>query len=131
MKSQKIVDYYNFLEEEDDNYKGNSEIIDDGSEALYCILFNLLGDKRSLDELINIFDFPTPTELHYSAEGGDYSSIFPMAEEHGCELIENGASQNITTDIIQKLEEYLPALTDRIKSQELAKNSEFLLTLIK
>ena len=29
MKSQKIVDYYNFLEEEDDNYKGNAEIIDD------------------------------------------------------------------------------------------------------
>ena len=131
MKSQKIVDYYNFLEEEDDNYKGNAEIIDDGSEALYCILFNLLGDKRSIDELINIFDFPTPTELHYSAEGGNYSSIFPMAEEHGCKLIENGASQNITPDIIQKIEEYLPALTDRIKSQELAKDTAFLLNLIK
>jgi hypothetical protein len=54
-----------------------------------------------------------------------------MAEEHGCKLIENGASQNITPDIIKKLEEYLPALTNRIKSQELAKNSAFLLTLIK
>ena len=131
MKSQKIVDYYNFLEEEDVIYKGNSEIFDDGSEALYCILFNLLGDKRTVNELINIFDFPTASELKFSAEGGDYSSIFPMAEEHGCELIENGVLQNVTPDIIQKLEEFLPALTDRIKSKEWAKNSEFLVTLIK
>jgi len=131
MKSQKIVDYYNFLEEEDVNYKGNSEIFDDGSEALYCILFNLLGDKRTVNELINIFDFPTASELKFSAEGGDYSSIFPMAEEHGCELIGNGVLQNVTPDIIQKLEECLPALTNRIKSKEWAKNSEFLVTLIK
>ena len=127
MKSQKIVDYYNFLESEDE---GNSRVFDDGSEALYCLLFKLLGDKRSMYDITGISDFPTATELKVGAEEGDYNYILNQAEEHCCELEENGVTQGITAEIIQKLEKFLPALTDRIQSQELARNSDFLNSLL-
>ena len=127
MKSQKIVDYYNFLESKDE---GNSKVFDDGSEALFCLLFKLLGDERSMYDITCIFDFPTATELKGGAEEGDYSYILNQAEEHGCELEENGVTQGITAEIIQKLENFLPALTDRIQSQELARNSDFLNSIL-
>ena len=66
MISNEIFNYYEFLEKEDDNYQGNSEIIDDGSEALYCILFKLMGDARTFESLCSDFlDWPTATELKY------------------------------------------------------------------
>jgi hypothetical protein len=40
MISNDIFNYYEFLEKEDDNYQGNSDNINVGSEALYCIEFN-------------------------------------------------------------------------------------------
>lgn len=130
MKSQKIIEYFDFLEAEDDNYQGNSQIFDDGSEALYCLLFKVLGDNRTIEELTKIFDFPTATEFKYSAARGDYRSIFLMAEEHGCELTQNGATLNVTPAAIQKIEEFLPALTERVGSHRLAKDPGFLNALV-
>jgi hypothetical protein len=130
MKSKIIEDYYKFLREEDENHKGNAEIIDDGSEALYCLLFKLMGDQRSMSDLIDIFDMPTASEFQYSAESGKYESIITMARDHGCAIEENGATLIISEEIIQKLEGFVPTLIERIKSQEWAKDESFLNSLL-
>jgi|AACY02.5.fsa_nt_gi hypothetical protein len=130
MKSKIIEDYYKFLREEDENHKGNAEIIDDGSEALYCLLFKLMGDQRSMSDLIDIFDMPTASEFQYSAESGKYESIITMARDHGCAIEENGATLIISEEIIQKLEGFVPPLIERIKAQEWAKEESFLNSLL-
>lgn len=130
MKSIIIDEYYKFLREEDENHKGNAEIIDDGSEALYCLLFKLMGDQRSMSDLIDIFDMPTASEFQYSVESGKYESIITMARDHGCNIEENGATPIISEEIIQKLEGFVPPLIERIKSQEWAKDESFLNSLL-
>jgi len=122
-----IFDYYEFLERADENYKGNSEIIDDGSEALYCILFKLMGDTRTFETLCSEFlDWPTATEFKYSAQKGDYDSVLEMMRDHDCGMLENGAIMEISSKIIKDLEGYIPKLKDCIISGESAKDPEFL-----
>ena len=127
MISNTIVEYYEFLEKKDENYKGNYEILDDGSEALYCILFKLMGDERSFETLCKGFlDWPNATELQGTAQDGNYSSLISMMSEHDCGMLENGAVMEITSKIIQNLELCIPSLRDRIAGNDSAKNVEFL-----
>ena len=130
MISKIIEDYYKFLREEDENHKGNAEVIDDGSEALYCLLFKLMGDQRSMSDLVDIFDMPTSSEFQISAKNGKYESIITMARDHGCAIEENGATPIISEEIIQRLEGFVPTLIERIKSQEWAKDESFLNSLL-
>ena len=130
MKSKIIEDYYKFLREEDENHKGNAEIIDDGSEALYCLLFKLMGDQRSMSDLVDIFDMPPAGELKLCSQAGEYDSIITAARDHGCAIEENGATLIISEEIIQKLEGFVPTLIERIKSQEWAKDESFLNSLL-
>lgn len=127
MISNKIFDYYEFLEREDESYKGSCEIIDDGSEALYCILFKLMGDARTFESLCNGFvDWPTATELHYSAQEGDYTSVVDMMRDHDCGMLENGATMEISTKTIEDLEKCIPDFIDRVASGQSVKDVEFL-----
>jgi hypothetical protein len=127
MISNTIVEYYEFLERKDENYKGNYEIIDDGSEALYCILFKLMGDERSFDTLCEDFlDWPTATELQCTAQDGNYTSLVSMMRDHDCGMLKNGAVMEITPKIIQDLELCIPSLRDRIAGNDSAKDVEFL-----
>jgi len=130
MKSKIIEDYYKFLREEDENHKGNAEIIDDGSEALYCLLFKLMGDQRSMSDLVDIFDMPPAGELKLCSQAGEYDSIITAARDHGCAIEENGATLIISEEIIQKLEGFVPPLIERIKAQEWAKDESFLNSLL-
>jgi len=130
MKSKIIEDYYKFLREEDENHKGNAEIIDDGSEALYCLLFKLMGDQRSMSDLVDIFDMPPAGELKLCSQAGEYDSIITAARDHGCAIEENGATLIISEEIIQKLEGFVPPLIERIKAQEWAKEESFLNSLL-
>ena len=130
MKSDIIYNYYEFLETEDGNHKGDWAIVDDGSGALYCLLFKLMGDSRTISELLEIFDMPTATEFKLSAEEGDYASIIDMSIDHGCGLDKNGANLEITPEIIKKIETFIPALTQRIQSREWAKDQSFLQSLL-
>ena len=89
MISNDIFNYYEFLENEDENYKGNYEIVDDGSEALYSILFKLMGDTRTFDSLCSdVLDWPAASELKYSAQDGEYSSVVDMMREKDCGMPE-------------------------------------------
>jgi hypothetical protein len=127
MISNEIFNYYEFLEKEDDNYQGNSEIIDDGSEALYCILFKLMGDARTFESLCSDFlDWPTATELKYSAQDGEYSSVVDMMRENDCGMLENGALMEISQKIISDLEKCIPDFVARVGSGESVKDPEFL-----
>jgi hypothetical protein len=127
MISNEIFNYYEFLEKEDDNYQGNSEIIDDGSEALYCILFKLMGDARTFESLCSDFlDWPTATELKYSAQDGEYSSVVDMMRENDCGMLENGALMEISQKIISDLEKCIPDFVARVGSSETVKDPEFL-----
>jgi hypothetical protein len=127
MISNDIFNYYEFLEKEDDNYQGNSEIIDDGSEALYCILFKLMGDARTFESLCSDFlDWPTATELKYSAQDGEYSSVVDMMRENDCGMLENGALMEISQKIISDLEKCIPDFVARVGSSETVKDPEFL-----
>jgi len=127
MISNTIVDYYAFLEKKDKTYKDNYEILDDGSEALYAILFKLMGDTRSFETLCDDFiDWPTATELQVSAQDGDYTPVAAMMREHDCGMLENGATLEITPKIIQDLELCVPILRERIARNDLAKDAEFL-----
>jgi hypothetical protein len=92
MKSKIIEDYYKFLREEDENHKGNADIIDDGSEALYCLLFKLMGDQRSMSDLVDIFDMPPAGEFQGCSQTGEYDSVIAVARDHGCNIEENGAT---------------------------------------
>lgn len=127
MISNAIVDYYDFLEKKDKTYKDNYEILDDGSAALYCILFKLMGDERSIETLCGDFlDWPTATELQGTAQDGDYTSVVAMMRDHDCGMMEHGATLEITSKIIQDLELCLPSLRDRIAGNEFAKDANFL-----
>ena len=127
MISNTIVEYYEFLERKDEINKGNYEILDNGSEALYCILFKLMGDERSFDTLCEDFlDWPTATELKGTAQDGNYTSLVSMMRDHDCGMLENGAVMEITSQIIQDLELCIPSLRDRIAGNDSAKNVEFL-----
>lgn len=126
MKSEKIIEYYKFIKEEDKKFKDNAAVIDDGSEALYCLLFKLLGDKRSFKDLTDIFDFPPAGELEYGAENGNYDSVIEVSNDHGIELKENGATKEIDKKVITKLESYISHLSDRIKQGDYAKDADFL-----
>jgi len=127
MISNEIFNYYEFLEKEDDNYQGNSEIIDDGSEALYCILFRLMGDARTFESLCSDFlDWPTATELKYSAQDGEYSSVVDMMRENDCGMLENGALMEISQKTIIDLEKCIPDFVARVGSSESVKDTEFL-----
>jgi hypothetical protein len=127
MISNTIVEYYDFLERKDEIYRGNYEILDDGSEALYCILFKLMGDERSFDTLCEDFlDWPTATELKGTAQDGNYTSLVSMMRDHDCGMLKNGAVMEITSQIIQDLEMCIPSLIDRIAGNDSAKNVEFL-----
>lgn len=136
MKSKIIEDYYKFLRQEDTTWQASHPSplcctpIDDGSEALYCLLFKLMGDQRSMSDLVDIFDMPTAGEFQYSAESGKYESIITMARDHGCNIEENGATLIISEEIIQKLEGFVPSLIERIESKELAKDESFLNSLL-
>ena len=130
MKSKIIEDYYKFLRVEDENHKGNAEIIDDGSEALYCLLFKLMGDQRSMSDLVDIFDMPPAGEFQHCSQTGEYDSVIAVARDHGCNIEENGATPIISGEIIQKLEGFVPTLIERIKSQEWAKDESFLNSLL-
>ena len=130
MKSKIIEDYYKLLREEDKNHKDNGGIIDDGSEALYCLLFKLMGDQRSMSDLVDIFDMPPAGELKLCSQAGEYDSIITAARDHGCAIEENGATLIISEEIIQKLEGFVPPLIERIKAQEWAKDESFLNSLL-
>ena len=130
MKSKIIEDYYKLLREEDKNHKDNGGIIDDGSEALYCLLFKLMGDQRSMSDLVDIFDMPPAGELKLCSQAGEYDSIITAARDHGCAIEENGATLIISEEIIQKLEGFVPPLIERIKAQEWAKEESFLNSLL-
>ena len=130
MKSKIIEDYYKFLREEDENHKGNADIIDDGSEALYCLLFKLMGDQRSMSDLVDIFDMPTAGEFQHCSQTGEYDSVIAMAQDHECAIEENGATLIISAQIIQKLEGFVPSLIERIESKESAKDESFLNSLL-
>lgn len=127
MISNEIFNYYEFLEKEDVNYQGNSEIIDDGSEALHCILFKLMGDTRTFESLCSDFlDWPTATELKYSAQDGEYSSVVDMMRENDCGMLENGALMEISQKTISDLEKCIPDFVARVASSESVKDPEFL-----
>ena len=127
MTSNAIFEYFEFLEQEDENYKGNFEIIDDGSEALYCILFKLMGDTRTFESLCSEFlDWPTATELKYAAQGGDYESVLGMMRDHDCGMLENGATMEISSKIIKNLERCIPDFMDYIIRGDSAKDPDFL-----
>ena len=127
MASNIIFDFYEFLEETDENYKGNFEIIDDGSEALYCILFKLMGDTRTFETLCSEFlDWPTATELKYCAQEGDYESLLAQMHDHDCGILENGATMEISSSIIKDLESCISDLRDCMLRGDSAKDPEFL-----
>ena len=126
MKSEIIINYYKFIKEEDKKFKNDASIIDDGSEALYCLLFKLIGDKRSFNDLTDIFDFPPPGELEFGAKNGTYDTVKVVSNDHGLELEENGATNEIDEKIITKLESLIPHLIERIKQEDYAKDAEFL-----
>jgi len=127
MISNDIFNYYEFLENEDENYKGNYEIVDDGSEALYCILFKLMGDTRTFDSLCSdVLDWPAASELKYSAQDGEYSSVVDMMREKDCGMLQNQAVMEISVKIIEDLERCIPDFRDRVASSESVKDPEFL-----
>ena len=127
MISNDIFNYYEFLENEDENYKGNYEIVDDGSEALYSILFKLMGDTRTFDSLCSdVLDWPAASELKYSAQDGEYSSVVDMMREKDCGVLQNQAVMEISDKIIEDLERCIPDFRDRVASSETVKDPEFL-----
>jgi hypothetical protein len=127
MISNEIFNYYEFLENEDENYKGNYEIVDDGSEALYSILFKLMGDTRTFDSLCSdVLDWPAASELKYSAQDGEYSSVVDMMREKDCGMLQNQAVMEISDKIIEDLERCIPDFRDRVASSESVKDPEFL-----
>ena len=127
MISNDIFNYYEFLENEDENYKGNYEIVDDGSEALYSILFKLMGDTRTFDSLCSdVLDWPAASELKYSAQDGEYSSVVDMMREKDCGMLQNQAVMEISDKIIEDLERCIPEFRDRVASNESVKDPEFL-----
>lgn len=127
MISNDIFNYYEFLENEDENYKGNYEIVDDGSEALYSILFKLMGDTRTFDSLCSdVLDWPAASELKYSAQDGEYSSVVDMMREKDCGMLQNQAVMEISDKIIEDLERCIPDFRDRVASSESVKDPEFL-----
>jgi len=130
MKSDIIYNYYEFLKTADKNFKNNWAIVDDGSEALYCLLFKLMGDNRTIPELLKIFDMPPPTEFQGCAEEGDYATIVDLSIDHECGLDKNGANLDITPEIIKKLETFVPLLTDKIKSGDWAKDEKFISSIL-
>jgi hypothetical protein len=127
MISNDIFNYYEFLENEDENYKGNYEIVDDGSEALYSILFKLMGDTRTFDSLCSdVLDWPAASELKYSAQDGEYSSVVDMMREKDCGMLQNQAVMEISVKIIEDLERCIPDFRDRVASSESVTDPEFL-----
>ena len=127
MISNDIFNYYEFLENEDENYKGNYEIVDDGSEALYSILFKLMGDTRTFDSLCSdVLDWPAASELKYSAQDGEYSSVVDMMREKDCGMLQNQAVMEISDKIIEDLERCIPDFRDRVASNESVTDPEFL-----
>ena len=50
-KSNKIVDFFKYLDVRDSGHKNDWEISDLGTAALYNLLFKLMGDKRSYQDL--------------------------------------------------------------------------------
>ena len=116
-KSNKIVDFFKFLDVKDSGYKNNYEISDLGTAALYILLFKLMGDKRSYQDLWKL-DHPPGTEIFAAAECGDYSLVIEIcdANNHDCKLKENGATLIINDEIIDKLESLIPQLVREIEN---------------
>ena len=129
MKSEIIYNFYEFLEKEDTNFKNNGAIVDDGFEALYCLLFKLMGDGRTIPELLELMGMPHPAEFQGCAEEGDYATIIDLSIDY-CDLDKNGANLEITPEIIKKLETFVPLLTDRIKSGDWAKDEKFISSIL-
>ena len=129
MKSEIIYNFYEFLEKEDTNFKNNGAIVDDGFEALYCLLFKLMGDRRTIPELLELMGMPHPAEFQGCAEEGDYATIIDLSIDY-CDLDKNGANLEITPEIIKKLETFVPLLTDRIKSGDWAKDEKFISSIL-
>ena len=130
MKSDIIYNYYEFLETADENFKNDGAIIDDGFEALFCLLFKLMGDRRTIHELVELMGMPHPSEFQGCAEEGDYARIVDLSIEEGTDLDKNGANLEITPEIIKKLETFVPLLTDRIKSGDWAKDEKFISSIL-
>ena len=116
-KSNKIVDFFTYLEVKDIGYKDNGQISDLGTSAFYILLFKLMGDKRSYEDLWEL-DHPPGTEISAAAECGDYSLVIEIcdANNHDCKLKENGATLIINDEIIDKLESLIPQLTWEIEN---------------
>tara|TARA_B100000989_G_scaffold278516_1_gene240369 strand:- start:1539 stop:1931 length:393 start_codon:yes stop_codon:yes gene_type:complete len=129
MKSEIIYNFYEFLENEDKNFKNNGAIVDDGFEALYCLLFKLMGDRRTIPELLELMGMPHPAEFQGCAEEGDYATIIDLSIDY-CDLDKNGANLEIAPEIIKKLESFVPLLTDRIKSGDWAKDEKFISSIL-
>lgn len=127
MTSKTIVQYYELLERKDADGSGDSSIFDDGSEALYCLLFKLMGDKRSIETLSTEWiDWPTASALVNAAETGDYSDLLSQMSDHDCGLSENCDVVDVSDVTIETLEKFIPMLVTQVKSGKLAKDVDFL-----
>jgi hypothetical protein len=124
---KKIAKYYEMLEQMDSCGKGNSEVFDDGSEALYCLLFKLMGDKRSINSLATDWiDWPTASALIGAAESGEYSELLNQMMDHDCGITENCDVVDLNDSIMLELERFVPSLTNKISSGHMVKNANFL-----
>ena len=117
-KTKVFTDYDIFLKNKEEQ-KGieNAQLQDEGSGALYHLLFKLMGDKRSYEEMWSI-DTPPMSSLEACGEEGDYADVISDFGEmgHNCKLEENGAKLEISTEIIEKLESFVSSLMDDIDS---------------
>ena len=86
-----------------------------------------MGDARTFESLCSDFlDWPTATELKYSAQDGEYSSVVGMMRENDCGMLENGALMEISQKTISDLEKCIPDFVARVGSSESVKDPEFL-----
>jgi len=112
-KSNKILDFFKYLDVRDAGHKNDWEISDLGTAALYILLFKLMGDKRSYDDLWEL-DHPPAGEISSGAESGDYSGVIEVSNDHNCQLEKNGATLIVNDDIIDKLETLIPQLVSQM-----------------
>ena len=112
-KSNKIVDFFKYLDVRDSGHKNDWEISDLGTAALYILLFKLMGDKRSYQDLWKL-DHPPGGEISSAAESGNYSTVIEVCDDHNCQLEENGTTLIVNDDIIDKLESLIPQLVSEM-----------------
>lgn len=86
-----------------------------------------MGDTRTFDSLCSdVLDWPAASELKYSAQDGEYSSVVDMMREKDCGMLQNQAVMEISDKIIEDLERFIPDFRDRVASSESVKDPEFL-----